>query len=145
MPDQAAHPEWAQQAAADPLLQPLTVKGFTFKNRIMSTAHAPGYAEAGLPGERYQLYHEEKARGGLALTMFGGNSMVSADAPNALLYDTLSPLAANRGVTDLALLAAGQAQPVQPDRFTLWRVGDAVVHRGIHAAILDARRLCQNV
>ncbi len=66
----------------DPLLRPLTVKGVTFKNRVMSTAHAPGYAEAGLPGERYQLYHEQKARGGLALTMFGGNSTVSADAPS---------------------------------------------------------------
>ena len=66
----------------DPLLRPLTVKGVTFKNRILSTAHAPGYAEAGLPGERYQLYHEQKARGGLALTMFGGSSTVSADAPS---------------------------------------------------------------
>ena len=66
----------------DPLLRPLAIKGLTLKNRVMSTAHAPGYAEAGLPGERYQLYHEQKARGGLALTMFGGNSTVSADAPS---------------------------------------------------------------
>jgi 2,4-dienoyl-CoA reductase-like NADH-dependent reductase (Old Yellow Enzyme family) len=66
----------------DPLLRPLTVKGITFKNRVMSTAHAPGYAEGGLPGERYQLYHEQKARGGLALTMFGGNSTVATDAPS---------------------------------------------------------------
>ncbi len=69
----------------DPLLQPLTIKGVTFKNRVMSTAHAPGYAENGLPGERYQLYHEQKARGGLALTMIGGNSTVSADAPSGHL------------------------------------------------------------
>lgn len=27
----------------------------------------------------------------------------------------------------------------------LWRVGDAVAHRGIHDAILDSRRLCQNL
>jgi len=67
---------------SDPLLQPLTIRGVTFKNRIMSTAHATGYAESGLPGERYQLYHEEKARGGLALTMFGGSSFVSADTPS---------------------------------------------------------------
>ena len=64
---------------ADPLLQPFTVRGRTFKNRVMSTAHAPGYAESGLPGERYQLYHEQKAKGGLALTMFGGSSAVSTD------------------------------------------------------------------
>ena len=57
-------------------------RGITLKNRIMSTAHAPGCAEAGLPGECYQSYHEEKAKGGLALTMFGGNLMVSAEAPS---------------------------------------------------------------
>ena len=30
------------------LLSPLTIKGVTLKNRVVSTAHAPGYAEAGL-------------------------------------------------------------------------------------------------
>lgn len=87
MPDHATETVKTPSSAAvsrskDPLLQPLTIRGITFKNRVMSTAHAPGYAEAGLPGERYQLYHEEKAKGGLALTMFGGNSMVSPDAPS---------------------------------------------------------------
>ncbi len=65
---------------ADPLLQPFRLKGLTLKNRIMSTAHAPGYAEDGKPGLRYQLYHEEKAKGGLALTMFGGSSNVAPDS-----------------------------------------------------------------
>ncbi len=69
----------ARRIAADPLLQPLTIRGVTFKNRVASTAHAPGYAEGGLPGERYQLYHEAKAKGGLALTIFGGSSGVSTD------------------------------------------------------------------
>ena len=59
-------------SAADPLLQPFRLKHLTFKNRVMSTAHAPNYVEDGLPRQRYQLYHEEKAKGGLALTMFGG-------------------------------------------------------------------------
>jgi 2,4-dienoyl-CoA reductase-like NADH-dependent reductase (Old Yellow Enzyme family) len=36
----------------------------------------------GMPGERYQRYHEEKARGGLALTMFGGSSNVAPDSPS---------------------------------------------------------------
>ena len=65
---------------ADPLLEPFRLKGLTLKNRIMSTSHAPGYAEDGKPGLRYQLYHEEKARGGLALTMFGGSSNVAPDS-----------------------------------------------------------------
>jgi 2,4-dienoyl-CoA reductase-like NADH-dependent reductase (Old Yellow Enzyme family) len=63
----------------DVLLQPFTVKGHTFRNRIISTAHAPGYAEGGLPGERYQRYHEEKAKDGIAMTMFGGPSIISAE------------------------------------------------------------------
>ena len=33
--------------------------------------------DGGIPKERYQRYHEEKAKGGIALTMFGGSSMVS--------------------------------------------------------------------
>ena len=49
----------------------------------MSTAHAPSYVEDGLPRQRYQLYHEEKAKGGLALTMFGGSSSVAADSPSS--------------------------------------------------------------
>ena len=67
----------------DALFQPLAIKSLTLKNRIMSTSHAPGYAEGGQPLERYQAYHEEKARGGLALTCFGGSSSVSIDSPAA--------------------------------------------------------------
>ena len=62
------------------LLSPITIRGRTFKNRVVSTAHAPGYAEAGKPGERYQVYHEEKAKGGIGLTMFGGSSNISRDS-----------------------------------------------------------------
>jgi 2,4-dienoyl-CoA reductase-like NADH-dependent reductase (Old Yellow Enzyme family) len=70
-------------SVADPLLQPLRLKHLTLKNRVMSTAHAPAYVEDGLPRLRYQLYHEEKAKGGLALTMFGGSSSVAADSPSS--------------------------------------------------------------
>ncbi len=65
---------------SDPLLQPLRIKHLVLRNRIMSTSHASTLDEGGLPKERYQRYHEEKARGGLALTMFGGSSMVSPDS-----------------------------------------------------------------
>ena len=41
----------------------------------MSTSHTMLYSVDGAPQERYQLYHEEKAKGGIALTMFGGSSM----------------------------------------------------------------------
>ncbi len=64
----------------DPLLQPFRLKGLTLRNRIMSTSHAATIDEGGLPKERYQRYHEEKAKGGIALTMFGGSSMVARDS-----------------------------------------------------------------
>jgi 2,4-dienoyl-CoA reductase-like NADH-dependent reductase (Old Yellow Enzyme family) len=66
----------------DPLLQPLRIKSLTLKNRIMSTSHACGLESGGMPAEAYQLYHEEKAKGGIALTMFGGSSNVDVDSPN---------------------------------------------------------------
>jgi 2,4-dienoyl-CoA reductase-like NADH-dependent reductase (Old Yellow Enzyme family) len=69
-------------ATRDPLLQPFRLKHLTLKNRILSTAHAPNYVEDAKPKERYQLYHEEKAKGGLALTMFGGSSNVAPDSPS---------------------------------------------------------------
>ncbi len=63
----------------DPLLQPLTIRGLTLKNRVMSTSHASAMDDDTMPAERYQRYHEEKAKGGLAPTMFGGSSNI---APN---------------------------------------------------------------
>lgn len=70
-------------AGADALFRPLTIRGLTIRNRLMSTSHAPGYGRDGKPQERYQLYHAEKAKGGIGLTMFGGSSSVSLDSPAA--------------------------------------------------------------
>ena len=67
----------------DPLLQPYRLKHLTLKNRVMSTAHEPAYAEDGMPKARYRLYHREKARGGMALTMTAGSAIVSPDSPAA--------------------------------------------------------------
>ena len=67
----------------DPLLQPYQLKHLTLKNRIMSTAHEPNYQEDGMPKERYRLYHAEKAKGGIALTMTAGSAIVSTDSPPA--------------------------------------------------------------
>lgn len=66
----------------DPLLQPLTIKKLRLKNRVVSTPHAPNYVEDGKPKLRYQLYHEEKAKGGIGMTMFGGSSFISKDTPS---------------------------------------------------------------
>ncbi len=67
----------------DPLLTPYRLKHLTLKNRIMSTAHEPAYSEDGMPKDRYRLYHREKAKGGMALTMTAGSAIVSPDSPQA--------------------------------------------------------------
>lgn len=65
----------------DKLLEPLKIKNVTIRNRIVSTPHAEVYADNYVPNERYILYHAEKARGGVGMTMFGGSSSVSIDNP----------------------------------------------------------------
>ncbi len=74
----------------DPLLDPYRLRGLTLRNRVVSTSHEPAYTVDGLPKDRYRLYHLEKARGGVGLTMIGGSAVVSPDSPpafgNILLY-----------------------------------------------------------
>jgi len=64
----------------DPLLEPFDLAGLRLRNRIFSSSHSPGYNVDGTPSDRYVRYHEEKARGGIGLTMIGGSSNVSVDS-----------------------------------------------------------------
>ncbi|MBY6055444.1 NADH:flavin oxidoreductase [Leisingera daeponensis] len=64
------------------LLDPFQLKHLTLRNRIVSTSHAPNYVEDGHPRDRYRLYHEEKAKGGVALTMIGGSTNIAPDSPS---------------------------------------------------------------
>jgi hypothetical protein len=61
--------------AKDPLLRPFQLRYVTLRNRLMSAA----------------LYHLEKAKGGIALTMTAGSAVVSPDSPpvfgNLLAYN----------------------------------------------------------
>jgi len=74
----------------DPLLQPYQLRHLTLRNRVMSTSHEPSYSEDGMPKDRYRLYHVEKAKGGIALTMTAGSAVVAPDSPpvfgNLLAY-----------------------------------------------------------
>ncbi|MFZ1681679.1 MAG: N-methylproline demethylase, partial [Rhizobiaceae bacterium] len=71
------------QLSNDPLFQPYRLRHLTLKNRLMSTSHEPAYSEDGMPKARYRLYHAEKAKGGMALTMTAGSAIVSRDSPAA--------------------------------------------------------------
>ncbi|MCX8282046.1 FAD-dependent oxidoreductase [Phyllobacterium sp. 0TCS1.6C] len=73
------NPAAAPAGKADPLLRPLQLGPITLRNRVMSTSHETALDEGGHPLDAYQRYHEEKAKGGLALTMFGGSARISAD------------------------------------------------------------------
>lgn len=66
--------------------------------------------------------------------------------PNDGLWRDLSAMARNQGITDLDALAAARPQPDQDGTgFTLYRIGDAVACRDIHAAIYDGLRLCKDL
>ncbi len=59
------------------------------------------------------------------------------------LYVALKPLSSNLGQVDHAALAEGRAQVLAPNpdgQFRLFRIGDAVASRNIHAAIYDGLR-----
>ena len=65
--------------------------------------------------------------------------------PADALYRELRAHSSNDGVTDLDALLAIKPQPLtlRPGAaFELHRIGDAVASRNIHAAVLDALRLC---
>jgi N-methyl-L-proline demethylase len=68
--------------------------------------------------------------------------------PNAELYEQLKPHSTNNGEIDYTKLLnrCPQDRTHNKDgRFQLFRVGDAVSSRNVHAAVLDAFRLCSAV
>ena len=72
--------------------------------------------------------------------------------PAAEVYFDLRDQSRNDGVTNLEALAAGRPQldggpstaVANGEGFELHRIGDAISSRNLHAAVLDALRLCQN-
>ncbi|MGI9412538.1 MAG: FAD-dependent oxidoreductase, partial [Hyphomicrobiales bacterium] len=63
------------------------------------------------------------------------------------LYFELKEEAVNRGEVDYKAMIAGRPQEIRtnPDgAFQLFRIGDAVASRNIHAAIYEALRLCKD-
>ena len=71
------------------------------------------------------------------------------------LYLELRPLSRNQGELDLAALLAVPSRPQRRARggsaaaealgFDLFRVGDAVSSRNLHAALYDSLRLCKDL
>ena len=115
--------------SSDPLLQPYVLKHLTLKNRLMTTAHEPAYAEDGLPKELYRAYHVERAKAGLALTMTAGSAAVSRDSPpvfnNVLAYkDEVVPWMRDLADACHEHGAAVMIQLTHLGRRTRWDKGD---------------------
>lgn len=115
--------------AIDPLLRPYQIKHLTLRNRVISTAHEPFYSEDGMPKDRYRLYHAEKARGGIALTMTAGSAVVSPDSPpvfgNLLAYkDEIVPWLRRLSDECHALGSAVMIQLTHLGRRTAWNKAD---------------------
>ena len=64
------------------------------------------------------------------------------------VYEALKPGSRNGGEVDHAALLSGRAQDVVRNagsRYQLFRIGDAVSSRNIHAAVFDALRLAKDL
>ena len=64
---------------------------------------------------------------------------------NDELYFAMQKGSSNGGEVDYPALVAGKPQPLVGDGYQLFRIGDAVAGRNIHAAIYDALRLCKDL
>ena len=115
--------------STDPLLQPYQLKHLTLRNRIMTTSHEPAYPEDGMPKDRYRLYHLERAKAGVALTMTAGSAAVSKDSPpvfnNVLAYkDEVVPWLRRLADDCHEAGAAVMIQLTHLGRRTRWDKGD---------------------
>ncbi|MGK0273048.1 MAG: 2,4-dienoyl-CoA reductase-like NADH-dependent reductase (Old Yellow Enzyme family) [Cocleimonas sp.] len=54
------------------LLSPLTIGEIEVRNRILVSAHVPGFAVNNTPGKKYIAYHRQYARSGVGLQITGG-------------------------------------------------------------------------
>ena len=67
--------------------------------------------------------------------------------PEDGLYFELRPGSSNLGEIDWEALLAGRPQTIRSHpggAYQLFRIGDAVASRNVHAAIHDALRLCKD-
>jgi hypothetical protein len=72
----------------------------------------------------------------------------NATSPLADLYFALKEQSCNRGEVDYPALIAGRPQAIRTNRdgrFQLFRIGDAIASRNIHASIYDALRLVKDI
>ncbi len=62
-----------------PLFEPLRVGPMTLRSRVFASAHQPGLADDGIPGDRYIAYHRARARSGFAMQITGATPIVPSN------------------------------------------------------------------
>jgi NADPH-dependent 2,4-dienoyl-CoA reductase/sulfur reductase-like enzyme len=111
-------------------------------NTRLKSVRRDGNALVAVLGSDFAPEWQEERRVGRVVVEHG---TLAADE----LYFALKPLSRNHGRVDYRRLIAGSDNvfpEVDPDgAFTLYRIGDAVTSRNIHAAIYDAARLTLQV
>ncbi|QXW04239.1 MULTISPECIES: mycofactocin system FadH/OYE family oxidoreductase 2 [Rhodococcus] len=63
------------------LFEPLRLRDFTLRNRVVFSAHLTNYAENGLPTAQHAAYYEARARGGAGLIISEEHSTHPSDRP----------------------------------------------------------------
>lgn len=116
-------------------LQPRDVR-LTVASRLLSVAR-DGNALRARIGTDYSSHVEERS--------FDQVVVNHGTRPLDELYFDLRPLSANGGAVDHGALTEGRPQVLAEEGFTLWRIGDAVASRNVHAAVYDALRLLKDV
>ncbi|MEK9942980.1 MAG: hypothetical protein VW771_10965, partial [Gammaproteobacteria bacterium] len=113
------------------LFSPLEIGPLSVRNRVLISAHVPGFAENNKPGEQYVAYHRNYAKNGVGLQITGGtpvhpSGLLSASSDglwnldDSIIpgYQTLSDAVHAEGGRILAQLAhsAGTVLINQPGR-----------------------------
>ncbi len=62
-----------------PLFEPITVGPLVLRARVFASAHQPGLADNGSPGDRYVAYHRARARSGFAMQITGATPVVPSN------------------------------------------------------------------
>lgn len=109
----------------------------TLATRLRAVRRAPG---GGLCAELGSDYTDRTWERPVAAVVVEHGTL-----PNDDLYHALVPGSLNLGEVDQDALLAGRPQTVRTNpegRYQLFRIGDAVCSRNIHAALYDALRLC---
>ncbi|MFV0460933.1 MAG: FAD-dependent oxidoreductase [Actinomycetales bacterium] len=102
--------------------------------RLVKTSPAPGRRVAVTLRNEYSSRHTALEADAIVID--------HGTVPNDELYFALKDHSRNHGNLDHEALLAGDLQPeVAGDGFLLYRVGDAVSSRNIHAALLDSLRI----